>query len=62
MRLGYIFEIVGVIVITALIIAIPILATCSFFCGWVSILKWGLTLLTIFEWIGLLTFYGEVSE
>lgn len=56
------FEFTGAIEVTTLIIAIPILMTCSFFCGWVGFIKWLLVMLTIFEWLGLLVYCTERSE
>lgn len=57
MRLKFIFEFIGAMVFAALMIAMPILTTCSFFCGWAGIIKYWLTILTIFEWLGLTAYF-----
>ena len=59
MELKFIFELVGAIVITALMIAIPILTTCSFFYGWIDVIKYLLAMLTIFEWLSLLAYWAN---
>ncbi len=56
-ELKFIFEFTGAIVVTILLIAIPILATCSFFYGWIATIKYLLVLLTISEWLVLLAYY-----
>lgn len=55
-------EFIGALVVTALMIAIPILTACSFFYGWWETIQYWLTMLTVFEWLGLLIFYENGSK
>lgn len=56
------FKVIGIIVITTLMIAIPILTACSFCYGWVGIIKFLLTILTTAEWYLLLILFIQRSE
>ena len=55
-------ELVGLVVISFVLMAIPVLCSLSFAYNWFGGLKFGLVIACLFEWVGLMSWLSNMFD